>query len=147
MYLQSGMRSGVTGAGQREGPKTWGALIAVTRHSLSGFRKELFCHLNSWCSQQPPLSTIFMCLLCRISSKDYFFLVKVKVAQSCLTLCDPVNCSPPGSSVHRIPQARILEWVAMLSSRGSSWPKDWTQVSYISGRFFIVWATKVLTSS
>ena len=48
--------------------------------------------------------------------------VKVLVVQSCLTLCEPVDCSPPGSSVHGILQARILEWVAMPSSRGSSHP-------------------------
>ena len=45
------------------------------------------------------------------------------------TLCDPTDCSPPGSSVHGILQTRILEWVAMLSSRRSSWPRDWTHVS------------------
>ena len=50
--------------------------------------------------------------------------LKVKVTQSCLTLCDPMDCSPPGSSVHGILQARILEWVAMPSSRGSSWLRD-----------------------
>ena len=49
---------------------------------------------------------------------------KVLVAQSCGTLCDPVDCSPPGFSVHRILQARILEWVAILFSRGSSRPTD-----------------------
>ena len=48
------------------------------------------------------------------------------VAQSCLTLCDPMDCSPPVSSVHGILQARILKWVAMLSSRGSSRPRDRT---------------------
>ena len=46
--------------------------------------------------------------------------VKVLVIQSCPTLCDPVDCSPPGSSVHEILQARILEWGAILFSRGSS---------------------------
>ena len=46
------------------------------------------------------------------------------VTQSCLTLCDPMGCSPPGSSVHGILQARILEWVAMSSSRGYSQPRD-----------------------
>ena len=56
-------------------------------------------------------------------------------AQSCPTLCDPRDCSPPGSSVHRIPQARILEWVAMPSSRGSSWTRDRTRVSWMTGRF------------
>ena len=50
----------------------------------------------------------------------------------CLTLCDPMDCSPPGSSVHGILQARILEWVVMSSSRGSSRPSDGTHVSYIS---------------
>ena len=52
--------------------------------------------------------------------------------QSCLTLCDPIDCSPPGSSVHGILQARILEWAAMPSSRGSSRPRDQTCVSYVS---------------
>ena len=64
------------------------------------------------------------------------------VAQLCLTLCDPMDCSPPGSSVHGILQARILEWVAMPSSRGSSWPRDGTQVSHIAGGFFTYWATR-----
>ena len=50
------------------------------------------------------------------------------VAQSCPTLSNPVDCSPPGSSVHEILQARILEWVAISFSRGSSWPRDRTQI-------------------
>ena len=58
--------------------------------------------------------------------------VKVLVAQSCQTLCDPMDCSLPGSSVHSILQARILEWVAMPSSRGSSWARDPMWVSYIA---------------
>ena len=53
--------------------------------------------------------------------------------QSCLTLCDPIDCSPPGSSVHAILQARMLEWVAMPSSRGSSQPRDQTCISCIGG--------------
>ena len=53
--------------------------------------------------------------------------VKVLVDQSCPTLSDPMNCSPPGSSVHRISQARILEWVASSFSRRSSWPRNRTQ--------------------
>ena len=60
---------------------------------------------------------------------------------SCVWLCDPMNYSLPGSSVHGILQARILEWVAMPFSRGSSWSRDWTWVSCIAGRFFITWAT------
>ena len=53
-----------------------------------------------------------------------------------------MDCRPPGSSVHEILQARILGWVAVPFSRGSSQPRDWTQVSCIAGRFFIVWATR-----
>ena len=53
------------------------------------------------------------------------------VTQSCLTLCDPIDCGPPGSSVHGILQARRLEWVAISSSRGSSRPRDGTWVSCI----------------
>ena len=53
-------------------------------------------------------------------------------AQLCPTLCDPMNCSPPGPSVHGILQARILEWVAISSSRGSSQPRNWTYVSWVS---------------
>ena len=51
-----------------------------------------------------------------------------KLLQSCLTLCDPVDCSPPGSSVHGILQTRILKWVAMSSSKGSSRSRDWNCV-------------------
>ena len=63
-------------------------------------------------------------------------------AQSCLTLCDPMDCSLPGSSVHGISQARILEWVPISFSRRSSWHRDWPQVSCIAGRFFTSWGTR-----
>ena len=66
----------------------------------------------------------------------------VKVAQLCPTLCDPMDCNPPGSSVHGILQARILEWVAVPFSKGSSQPRDPTQISHNEGRFFTVWTTK-----
>ena len=58
--------------------------------------------------------------------------VCTKLLQSCLTLCDPIDCSLPGSTVHGILQARILEWVAMPYFRGSSQPRDQTHVSYVS---------------
>ena len=61
-------------------------------------------------------------------------LVYTYLSQSCLTLCHPTDCSLPGSSVHGIFQARILEWVAISFSRRSSQPRDWTQVSCIVGR-------------
>ena len=60
--------------------------------------------------------------------------VKVLVAHSCPALCDPMDCSPPGSSVPGIVQARILEWVAIPFSRGSSWPRDQTCGFHIAGR-------------
>ena len=52
--------------------------------------------------------------------------------ESCPTLCDPVDCSPPGSSVHGILQARKLKWVAVPSSRGSTWPRDWNHFPNVS---------------
>ena len=61
---------------------------------------------------------------------------------SCVQLCDPNDCSPPGSSLHEILQARMQEWVAISFSRASSWPKDWTCVSRIASRFLTYWATK-----
>ena len=64
---------------------------------------------------------------------------KVLVTQLCLTLCNPMDCSLPGSFVHEILQAGILEWGAIPFSRGSSSPKDWAWVSYIAGRFLTVW--------
>ena len=67
---------------------------------------------------------------------------KSEVAQSCLTLCDPLDCSLPGSSLHGIFQARVLEWVGISFFRGSSQPRDWTQVSRIAGRRFTIWATR-----
>ena len=70
--------------------------------------------------------------------------VKLKelVPQSYLTLCEPTVCSPPGSSVQGILQARILEWVAIPFSRSSPWPKDRTWVSCIAGGFFTTWTTR-----
>ena len=88
------------------------------------------------CRQQPslpvftwPFSACIHCFCC-------------SVAKSCLSLCDPMDCRTPGSSVHVILQARILEWVTIAFSRESSWPRDRTKVSCIAGGFFIVWATR-----
>ena len=67
--------------------------------------------------------------------------VKLLVFSWCLTLCNPMDYSLPGSFVHGFLQARILEWVAMPFSRGSSPPRNWTWVSCIEGRFFTIWAT------
>ena len=64
-----------------------------------------------------------------------------EVVQSCLTICGPMDCSHPGSSIHGIFQARILEWVAISFSKGCSWPRNQTQVSRTAGRLFTIWAT------
>ena len=74
-------------------------------------------------------------------SKTVYFLVfegkkESEVAQSCPTVCDPMDCSPPGSSVHGIFQARVLEWVAISFSRGSSQPRYRTWIFHIAGRCF-----------
>ena len=64
--------------------------------------------------------------------------ISPEVTHSCPTLCDPVDCSLPGSSIQGILQARILEWIAISFSRGSSRPRDRTQVSHIAGRRFTI---------
>ena len=65
-----------------------------------------------------------------------------EVAQSCPALCDPMDCSLLGSSVHGIFQTRVLEWVAISFSRGSSRPRDWTRVSHIVDKRFTIWTTR-----
>ena len=72
--------------------------------------------------------------------------VCVLVAQLCLTLCDPMDCSPPASDVRGILQTRILEWVAILLSKGSSQPRDQTWVSCIASMFFTIlgWALNLM---
>ena len=85
------------------------------------------------------------CLKC--SAQNYLKACQVLcccclVAKLYLTVCDLMDCSPPGSSVQGILQARVLEWVAIPSSRGSSWPRDQTWVSCIAGWFFTVRASR-----
>ena len=80
-------------------------------------------------------------LVQELSIQNVLKVVKVLVTQLRPTLCNSVDCSPPGFSVHGILQARILEWVAIPSSEGSSLSRDWTQVSCIAGGFFTIWAT------
>ena len=80
-------------------------------------------------------ATIFL----SISSFPYRVCVCVYVSYSVMSDCNPMDYNFPGFSVHGIFQARILEWVAICFSRGSSEPKDWTLVSWIAGRFFTTW--------
>ena len=87
-------------------------------------------------SSSPTVSTSLFSLSCvSIESES-------EVTQSCPTLWDPMNSSLPGSSLHGIFQARVLEWVAISFSRGSSRPRDWIWVSCIVGGRFTVWATR-----
>ena len=78
--------------------------------------QDAFCHISEPCG------------------KSYFYLFWWRMqnsvcAQLCPTLCDPMDCCPPGPSVHGILQARILDWISISSSRGPSWPSDWTHIS------------------
>ena len=75
-------------------------------------------------------------------TRNWTVATTMLVAESCLTVWDPMNCTPPGSSVYEIFQVRILEGVAIPFSRGSSRSKDRTWVSRIAGRFFTIWATR-----
>ena len=78
----------------------------------------------------------------RLYTPYQIFILLVLVDQLCPTLCDPMDYSPLGSSVHGILQARMLEWVVISFSRGSSWPRDQTWVSCIAGGLFAIWATR-----
>ena len=83
--------------------------------------------------------------LIRISLKNLqtaHVALKVNVTQSCPTLCNPMDCSLPSSTIHGILQARRLEWFAISFSRWSSRPRDWTQVSCTVGRCFTIQATR-----
>ena len=85
------------------------------------------------------------CAPAYIMEEDYLpggWPLESEVAQSCPTLCDPMDCSLSGSSVHGIFQARVLQWIAISFSRGSSRPRNQTQVSCIAGRCFTVWAAR-----
>ena len=77
-------------------------------------------------------------LHCSLPAPD---LVRAKLLHSCLTVCDPMDCSPPGSSVHGILQARTLQWVATLPSRGSSRRRDQTCVSCVGRWVLYHWAS------
>ena len=97
--------------------------------------------LGAWwaCISLPPSLPPSLLLLFRPQVKSES--VKVLLAQSCPTVCDSMGYSPPGSSVHGILQARILQWVAISFSRGSSQPRERTQVSCTAGRLFTIWTT------
>ena len=82
--------------------------------------------------EKPPGLVLFS------TESKFLMLSGAQVLQLCPTFCDPMDCSPPGSSVPGILQARLLEWIAMPSSRGSSRPRDGSWVCCIAGGFFTV---------
>ena len=82
----------------------------------AAWSSHIFPHLISECAKKAKCVCVVLCL----------------ADQSCPTLWDPMDCGPPGSSVRGILQARVLVWVALPSSRGSSWPRDWISISFIS---------------
>ena len=113
---------------------TQSAVDWIHRCGPHKWRKHVFEGLT--CKLSMHISCMWI-LWSYFSLQKIYFSGKVKVAQLYLTLCDPMDYT-----VHGIPQVRILEWVLMPSSRGSSQPRDWTQVSCIAGRVFTSWASR-----
>ena len=116
-----------------------------------GFPRQLewvditFSRGSSWPRDQTCMSCFGRQIPCHWATGEIDKAIERKeseVAQSCLTLCEPMDCSLPGSSVHGIFQARVREWVAISFSRGSSQPRDQTRISRTAGRRFTVWATR-----
>ena len=111
--------------------------MSLLHHDLN-LKRPLRCGFDSWVKKIP----------WRRRATHSVFLPQNPMhrgagqAQSCPTLCNPMDCSPPGSSVHGIFQTRILEWVAISFCRGSSQPRDHTRVSRTAGRCFNRWATR-----
>ena len=122
--------------------KEWGYSILVESAGLSFFNTQKLPS-GTWLSTRHATNPSFSVLICKMVMTPFPEVNEImrtcSVAQSCLALCNPRDCSPPGFSVHGILQARILEWIAIPFSRGSSRPRDWTLVSRIAGRFFTKW--------
>ena len=125
-----------------------GSIPKIFLYSLAGWRVKIGNSVSRICNLSGErmlegLSLLYLDFhLIPVFSKSSWFAVVKSLVRLCPTLCHPVDCSPPGSSVYGILQARILEWVAISFSRGSSWPKDGTQVSCIAGKHFNLWATR-----
>ena len=107
-------------------------------HSFYGFRDTM----HNWIDKHFPLTLSILIPYTHLPPTLPHSPSESEVAQSCLTLCEPMNCSLPGSSIHGVFQTRVPEWIAISFSRGSSRPRDRTRVSHIVGRHFTVWATR-----
>ena len=115
--------------------------IAKRRTQLNDFHFSLFIFQLTFYFLYPQCPSLLIHVISSLLLPLLWLLmVHAQSLQLCPTLCDPMDCSPPGSPVHGIFQTRILEWVAVPSSRGFSWPRDQTWafcVSCIAGGFFI----------
>ena len=127
-------------------------LSALKMHKLLWPSDSTFRNLILWQHTRMKISMCMCCIfvvglfekvkICKLSKRPligdsvYIMVVVVQSLSYTGLFCDPVDCSPPGSSVREISQARILEWVAISSSRKSLQPRDWTWASCIAGRFF-----------
>ena len=138
--MMSGILSTIKGGGSSGGQQFCGSInlqktqdlcwvIGAFMKAKEGSLRTSLCNSNGACKHLSQRFELYMWEVC---------------AQSYPTLCDSMNCSPPGSSVHGVLQARILEWITMPSSRGSSRPRDRTGISCVSctaGGFSTHWAT------
>ena len=113
------------------------SMCGLNPGSAPGPTSSLLCHL-----EPTPLSLHVLIHKMETVASSLKGCLMGFFTQSYLTLCDPTDCSPPGSSVHGILQDRILEWVAISFSGGSSPPRDLTQVSRVAGRCFTDRATR-----
>ena len=102
-------------------------------------RVVIYCSFSQSTDEKGNWGTVKLSDLFELCKKYISQSVKMKVTQLCLTVCYPMDCSLPDSSVHGILQARIL---AFPFSRGSSQSRDRTQASHLAGRFFTIWATR-----
>ena len=132
-----------TSSGERKSISCKGEVLMVSTGSRQGWWLQSQLWPRTWCSatfysqlrSSPHCGWTIVLLLDTVK-------VKVLVTESCRVLCDCMDCSTQGSSVHGILQARIPEWVAIPFSGGSSSPRDLTQVSCIAGTFFTIWVTR-----
>ena len=122
-------------------PQTPGSLFTLPKGRRK-MNKHYLDNIGIWERKPPVHGEKIIMLISHVTSLHYrytWLLLQNEVAQSCLTLCNPMDYSLPSYSVHRIFQARILEWIAISFSRVSSQPRDRTQVSCIEGRCFNFW--------
>ena len=136
-WVVSGQSSRLAHIGLTQGPSCCYAYLSANMDSSTkesgGWQDNIMGSLL-WA---PPKSSWLV-----LGGSTTLLMWSERVPQSFPTLCDPMDYSPPGSSVHGISQARILEWVAMPFSRESSQPRDQTHISCTAGRFFTAWATR-----